>query len=100
MSSDPQVDSSKYNARWSEDHRAAQPLHAHLARVSSRCRRCADVLRPTDLPFQNSAALAGILHDLGKYRTQFQSYLNAGDRGKRSIETAHSVYGAAAAEAE
>jgi|GEM_PF-3676541 len=47
--------------------------------------------------FIHAASLAGLLHDLGKYRVEFQNYLNAGDRGRRSNETAHAIYGAAAA---
>lgn len=39
------------------------------------------------------ARLAGLLHDLGKFRTEFQSYL----RGQRSssVETQHAIFGAA-----
>ena len=54
----------------------------------------------SDLAFITAARLAGLLHDLGKYRFAFQDYLNAGDRGRRSNETDHAVYGAAAAEVD
>ena len=49
-----------------------------------------------DLAFTTAAKLAGLLHDLGKYRLAFQDYLNVGDRGRRSAETVHAIYGAAA----
>ncbi|MBI3463523.1 MAG: CRISPR-associated endonuclease Cas3'' [Planctomycetes bacterium] len=84
-------------ARWSEDRRKAQLLKCHLKRVSARAEAAARVIRSDDVPFQTSAKLEGLLHDLGKYRVEFQEYLNAGDRGRRSSETAHAVYGAAAA---
>ena len=44
--------------------------------------------------FHHRAWMAGLLHDLGKYRQEFQEYQN-GIRA-RGIETNHSVYGAAA----
>jgi len=45
--------------------------------------------------FHNTAWRAGALHDLGKYRKEFQEYL-FGERD-RSAETNHAVYGSAAA---
>ncbi len=48
------------------------------------------------MAFVAAAKLAGLLHDLGKYRLAFQEYLNVGDRGRRSAETDHAAYGAAA----
>lgn len=45
--------------------------------------------------FHNTARYAGLLHDLGKYRREFQEYMH-GQR-TRSKETNHSVYGSAAA---
>ena len=53
----------------------------------------ASASRPGDLDFASLAAWSGWLHDLGKYRDQFQDYLDhLRSRGK---ETQHAVYGAA-----
>ena len=41
------------------------------------------------------AELAGLLHDLGKYRSEFQEYL--GHRRNAGAETHHAIYGAALA---
>jgi len=65
-----------------------QALSEHLQNVAA----CAhEFAKPLDL--QKEAFLAGILHDLGKYRKEFQEYLN-GSRNKSS-DTQHAIYGAA-----
>ena len=86
-----------FHARWSEDRAKAQPLRAHLEGVGRRAENFALAIRGQDSNFIAAARLAGLLHDLGKYRHEFQAYLNAGDRGRRSNETVHAIYGAAAA---
>jgi len=64
-----------------------QPLRTHLRNVASLAKRFA-----APLNFENEAELAGLLHDLGKYRDEFQAYL-CGQR-ESSIETQHAIYGA------
>ena len=65
-----------------------QLLKDHLRNVASLARHFAE-----PLGLAEEAELAGLLHDLGKYREEFQSYL----RGERasSVETQHAIYGAA-----
>lgn len=69
-----------------QEHR--QLLKDHLRNVASLARRFAE-----PLGLAKEAELVGLLHDLGKYRDEFQSYL----RGERasSVETHHAIYGAA-----
>jgi len=65
-----------------------QPLADHLRNVSEFAAKFAAPFGASD-----EARLAGLLHDLGKYRDQFQSYL----RGQRtsSAQTQHAIFGAA-----
>ena len=65
-----------------------QPLSDHLRRVSDLA---AGFARPLGL--ESEARIAGLLHDLGKYRDEFQSYLRR--QRQSSADTQHSVYGAA-----
>ncbi len=67
-----------------------QQLAKHLRNVADKAREFAEPLGISD-----AAELAGLLHDLGKYRLPFQQYL-AGER-PRSVETFHAMYGAALA---
>lgn len=87
---------STFYARRTDDRTKPQPLCSHLVNVSRRARTFAESARRSDLAFTTAAKLAGLLHDLGKYRLAFQEYLNVADRGRRSAETDHAVYGAAA----
>ncbi len=65
-----------------------QLLKVHLRNVADLAKFFA-----APLGLAAEAELAGLLHDLGKYRNEFQAYL----RGKRpgSRETQHAIYGAA-----
>ncbi len=65
-----------------------QPLATHLRNVANLAKQFAS---PLGLPAE--AELAGLLHDLGKYRDEFQAYLR-GERGS-SVETQHAIFGAA-----
>lgn len=87
---------STFYARWTDDRSKPQPLCSHLANVSRRANVLAELVRGSDVAFVAAAKLAGLLHDLGKYRLAFQEYLNVGNRGRRSAETDHAIYGAAA----
>lgn len=65
-------------------------LHDHLREVGKLASRFAMEMNPQ---LAEPARWAGLLHDLGKYRDEFQDYL----RGQResSTETHHAIYGAA-----
>lgn len=67
-------------------------LNEHLRSVGGFARDFAEKIRP-DL--SEAAYWAGLLHDLGKYRDEFQQYLRA--ERDSSVETHHAVYGAALA---
>jgi CRISPR-associated endonuclease/helicase Cas3 len=70
-------------------------LVVHLRDVARRARELAAQTRTDRAMLMDLAHWAGWLHDLGKYRIEFQEYLR-GERS-RSIETQHAVFGAAAA---
>lgn len=65
-----------------------QPLAEHLRSVSKLAAKFA---KPFDL--EEEARPAGLLHDLGKYRTEFQEYLR--NERKAGSDTHHAIYGAA-----
>ncbi|MDP3498651.1 MAG: CRISPR-associated helicase Cas3' [Candidatus Nitrotoga sp.] len=67
-------------------------LSKHLQSVGDLARRFAEGSNP-DL--SDAAYWAGVLHDIGKYRDEFQQYLRA--ERDSSTETHHAVYGAALA---
>jgi CRISPR-associated endonuclease/helicase Cas3 len=68
-------------------------LVAHLRDVAAGARRLAEAAKPTDSDFAALAEWSGWLHDLGKYRDEFQKYLLGKIAG--SDETQHAVFGAA-----
>jgi len=70
-----------------------QLLKEHLLGVATMARRFAEEARPGDGAFHDAAYMAGLLHDLGKYRPEFQEYIR-GNRGKGEA-TRHKQIGAA-----
>ncbi|MCX6972244.1 MAG: CRISPR-associated helicase Cas3' [Verrucomicrobia bacterium] len=89
------ADRMKFYAHTAEDENGKrlpksewQLLKHHLRNVSDLAAKFAD-------PFGASedARVAGLLHDLGKYRNEFQEYLR-NERGSSS-ETQHAIFGAA-----
>jgi len=81
---------SKYWAHTDNIEGKPHLLHDHLRSVGNLARDFAEIGNPA---LAEAAQWAGLLHDLGKYRDEFQQYL----RGQResSEETHHAVYGAA-----
>src|SRR5712691_4417188 len=73
---------------------AGQPhlLKDHLRSVGILARRFAESANPL---LAEPAQRAGLLHDFGKYRDEFQAYLR--EERESSLETHHAVYGAALA---
>ncbi|MBM9537322.1 CRISPR-associated endonuclease Cas3'' [Desulfobulbus alkaliphilus] len=70
-----------------------QQLSVHLLVVATLAREFARGFGLNDPAIEDEALLAGLLHDLGKYRSAFQEYL----RGERAgdAETRHAIYGGA-----
>ncbi|MFQ5647218.1 MAG: CRISPR-associated helicase Cas3' [bacterium] len=75
--------------------RKPELLKHHLSNVAEQARKFALSIRTNQDKFSDAAWLAGMLHDLGKYRTEFQEYLFGKREG--SQDTHHAFYGAAAA---
>jgi CRISPR-associated endonuclease/helicase Cas3 len=72
---------------------SSHDLVEHLADVATLAARNAVRARAGDAQFARLASAAGWLHDLGKYRREFQEYLYGMRDGGR--ETQHAVFGAA-----
>lgn len=79
----------EYGRRLADESRW-QLLKDHLQAVSQLAKSFG---RPLGPELEKEAELAGLLHDLGKYRIEFQAYLR-GERGS-SADTQHAVFGAA-----
>lgn len=69
-----------------------QTLDSHLLEVADLAEQFAKAIRPDEKLFAELARLTGLLHDLGKYRMEFQEYLRKQRQG--GVDTAHAVYGA------
>lgn len=69
-----------------------QTLESHLVDVADLAVKFAKAIRADDKLFAELAILAGLLHDLGKYRMEFQEYLRKERQG--GVDTVHAVYGA------
>lgn len=74
---------------------AWQPLSDHLRNVASLARQFAEDARPGDTGLAQAAYAAGLLHDIGKYRSGFQERLRNPAQGGES--TWHKQAGAAVA---
>jgi len=85
----------RYYAHTAEDEKGNRLPEKHWQILSVHLRKVAELAKGFAAPvgLAAEAELAGLLHDLGKYRDEFQAYL----RGERasSIETQHAIYGAA-----
>ncbi|MEW6067129.1 MAG: CRISPR-associated endonuclease Cas3'' [Nitrospirota bacterium] len=69
-----------------------QTLESHLMEVADLASKLANAACPNEESFAELARLTGLLHDLGKYRREFQEYLRK--ERQSGVETAHAVYGA------
>jgi CRISPR-associated endonuclease/helicase Cas3 len=69
-------------------------LHEHLSEVGKYAEK---FICEANTGLGETARWAGFLHDLGKYRDEFQAYLTSGGLIKGSHDTHHAVYGAALA---
>jgi len=81
-----------YFAHSANGHGDWHQLAAHLASVAKLGGGFAEGSCPE---LKAAAFWAGLLHDLGKYREEFQEYLRNEREG--SVETHHAIYGAALA---
>jgi len=79
-----------FNAHSENAKGVCQTLANHLRGVAEKASGFAEEFGAAD-----EARATGLLHDLGKFRDEFQAYLRK-ERGK-SVETHHAVYGAALA---
>jgi CRISPR-associated endonuclease/helicase Cas3 len=84
-----------FSAHTPNDRQQWHSLNAHLNKVASRARLLAAKFRAGEIGYY-----AGLWHDLGKYNSEFQSYLSQCEAASRSGESAprsrvpHAIYGA------
>lgn len=69
-------------------------LHKHLSDVAELAEK---FIREANPQLAESSRWAGLLHDLGKYRQEFQDYLRSNGKIESSYENHHAVYGSALA---
>jgi CRISPR-associated endonuclease/helicase Cas3 len=86
------ADHSEYFAHSENRAGKRHSLQKHLGGVGALAESFA---KRSNSELSEAARWAGLLHDLGKYRDEFQQYLRAEREG--STETHHAVYGAALA---
>jgi CRISPR-associated endonuclease/helicase Cas3 len=79
-----------------EDYSDWQPLREHLESVAKYAQRLAREARVNDTRLSEAAFAAGLLHDLGKYRQEFQDYIR-NKSGVQKEKTYHKQAGAAKA---
>jgi CRISPR-associated endonuclease/helicase Cas3 len=87
----------KYLAHLKNDSGDFHYLDDHLKSVGKLAER---YICEANAELCEQANWAGLLHDLGKYRDEFQEYMKSEGLIKSSHETHHAVYGAALAESE
>lgn len=78
-----------------EDHSDWQPLREHLIAVGQGAADRARAACPEDQVLTQTAAAAGLLHDLGKYQPEWQNYLEEVAHGRPAGMIPHAIYGAA-----
>ncbi len=75
-----------------------EKLADHLQAVAGRARTLAESATNLGSSLAIAAEVAGLLHDLGKYRPEWQAYLNASAAGQDPPSVPHAIHGAAYAE--
>ncbi len=74
-----------------------EPLAHHLRDVAARARLLATATSAGPA-LEAAAEAAGLLHDLGKYRSEWQAYLTDSVAGRPTTSVPHAIHGAAYAE--
>jgi len=72
-----------------------QELKDHLAEVARRARAFAEAACRKDENLARAAEVAGWLHDLGKYQTDWQQYLKDSATKRPAVSIPHAIHGAA-----
>ncbi len=84
-----------FYAHTDEDEQGKQLPDCEWQLLKDHLRQVAELAREFAIPFglEEEASVAGRLHDLGKYRVEFQEYLHK--QRKAGTDTHHAIYGAA-----